>query len=178
MQATLKGQQMVSPPAELPVRAFLHSLERLRLSAKKGQSSTRPPLGLPGRSEGRVVAKFSTGSTKLQPPGLTLQMVGPGLAASPTQQVGGNQPNCLAEKSRKGVKVLGSQWTHRQPSVKSRPAPPGNCRYTRPIPKAKGSTLPVLAEVRVVGWEAVLQLRVCRTHWVGPSQAGGYLQVS
>eukprot|EP00971_Amphidinium_carterae_P077167 1524410-Amphidinium_carterae.2 len=52
---------------------------------------------------------FRTGSTKLHPPGLTLQMRGPGLAASPTRQVGGNQPSCLGLKSKEAAKVLGSQ---------------------------------------------------------------------
>eukprot|EP00971_Amphidinium_carterae_P006342 124810-Amphidinium_carterae.2 len=38
--------------------------------------------------------RSKVGSTRLHPPGLTLQIEGPGLVASPIRHVDGSQPNC------------------------------------------------------------------------------------
>eukprot|EP00971_Amphidinium_carterae_P123284 2441162-Amphidinium_carterae.1 len=57
--------------------------------------------------------RLRVGSTRLQPPGLTQQMVGPGVLASPTRQVGGNQPSCRVHSKTLPKESLGSQGVHR-----------------------------------------------------------------
>eukprot|EP00971_Amphidinium_carterae_P347977 6490254-Amphidinium_carterae.2 len=87
-------------------------------------------------------------------------MVGPGFVASPTRQVGGNQPSCRELRMKWAEAVLGSQRNH------------------RPFLKSAKTSLPVLAKVEEVGVGSGLQPWMCRTNGVDSSQAGWYHQVS
>eukprot|EP00971_Amphidinium_carterae_P235856 4680729-Amphidinium_carterae.1 len=57
--------------------------------------------------------RLRVGSTRLQPPGLTLQMEGPGVLASPIRRVGGTQPNCRYPRQKTALQRLKEVTFHR-----------------------------------------------------------------